>query len=106
MKTLVVYGSSDNIITATGIPGGNEFYSSNPNNNNAIQAALSVGGKVVILALYWNGVWSFSISQIDENVPLPADWAIRLAPHRNGYSMEVQMDVPDDTALSEIKLNG
>lgn len=96
MKTLTIYGSSDDLIEMDGIRGATEFCICSDDD---IIGSFQVGGKIRIHAIYDNnGCWCFAIGKVDEGVPLP-DWPIRITNAKNDYSTYVEIDVPDDVSL-------
>jgi hypothetical protein len=97
MKTLTMYGASDDLVEADGIPGADEFDCYQPRPGEDIHASFVLGGRMRIRAIY-DGCWSFAIGQVEEETPLP-DWPIRISQHERGYSTLVEIDVPDDVSL-------
>lgn len=101
MKTLRMYGASDDLVEAEGVPGADEF---GAEGSHDIAATFVLGGKMRIHALYTHvGCWGFAISQVDEDVQLP-DWPIRISQYNDGirpggYSTLLEVDVPDDATL-------
>lgn len=49
-----------------------------------------------------NGCWDIGICQIEEDVPLP-NWPIRFSA-ADGWSVVLEIDVPDDCELNFIKV--
>lgn len=98
MKTLIMYGASDDLIEFEGIPGADGFpaYS-----DSDLKDSFIVGGVLKIYAIY-DGCWHFSIGPVDEDILLP-EWPIRYKMHENGYSVQIEIDVPDNTALFRVK---
>lgn len=94
MKTFSIYGASDDLVETAGVPGCDEF---NIISDDVLVGTFVLGGKMRIRALY-DGCWSFSVGQVDEEIPLP-DWPIRIKQHERGYSTEMEIDVPDDVTL-------
>lgn len=97
MQTVVIEGSSDDLVNISGVKGGDEFgcYTS----DGRYHGSFNLGGQMRIHAIY-DGTWSFAIGQVDEEIPLP-DWPIRIKwPGSCGYSTRVEIDVPDDVKVS------
>lgn len=53
-------------------------------------------------AFFYDGCWSVSIRQIDEDVPIPS-WLklIKVETGANGYSADLVIEVPDDVVLRD-----
>lgn len=97
MPTLTMYGASDDLIEAEGIPGCDEF-TADYNPDSLTMGSFVVGGKMRILAAY-DGCWMFAIGQVDEDVPLP-DWPISISQHTDiSYSTMITIEVPEGTTL-------
>ena len=99
MKTAKFYGASDDLIEVEGVKGADEFnvVAAGPH-----IASFNLGGKMRIHALY-DGCWSFAVSQVDEEIPLP-DWPIRISQSKDSkYSTCLEVDVPDDVKLFQEK---
>lgn len=121
MKTLQVYGASDDLIEFSGIEGADEFdICDHP--NSPYVATFAVDKQLKIHVLY-DGRWSFAVGQYDKDIPLP-NWPIRISTkymysnkHRRAmldqfpedkevdrcYSTLLEIDVPDDAKLKLIK---
>lgn len=110
MKTLRMYGASDDLIEASGVAGAIEASGVAGADefgawcSGEIAATFVLGGRMRIHALYTKvGCWGFAISQVDEDVQLP-DWPIRISQYNDGirpsgYSTLLEIDVPDDATL-------
>lgn len=96
MKTMTMYGASDDLIEIGGVPGADEFYAEGLGDD-LVQGSFILGGRMRIRVLY-DGCWSFAISQLDEGFPIP-EWPIRITNHERGYSILLEIDVPDDVAI-------
>lgn len=96
MKTAKFYGASDDLIEVEGIRGADEFnvYGDGPH-----MARFNLGGMMRIHAIY-DGCWSFAVGMVDEEIPLP-DWPVRLT--SEGYSMVLEIDVPDTVKVFQEK---
>lgn len=92
MKTVSIYGASDDLIEVSGIPGADEFASYKTPIDFAIWHST---GEMRITAIYGtNGCWSFALGQTGEEESFP-DWPVRITQHERGYSTLVEIDVPD-----------
>lgn len=59
----------------------------------------SADGEMQVVGYYLDsGLWSVGISQIAEDVPLPA-WPVQYQVHERGYSPLLTIQVPDDITL-------
>ena len=102
MKHLSIYGASDDLIEFEGdVTGADEF---NPPGSNPI-GTYHVAG-LCITVEYLNGVWGIRIAQIGEEIPVEAtNITLGIKPYGDGtepgYSMLLEMDVPDDTVVAE-----
>jgi hypothetical protein len=95
MQTATFYGSSDDLIEIGGVKGADEF---NIIEDGPYIATFNLGGKMRIHCLY-DGCWSFAVGQVDEEIPLP-DWPVRVKQSgENGYSTQLEIDVPDDVKV-------
>ncbi len=102
MKTLTVYGASDDLIEADGIPGADEFYWRQSGTNTLILVQ-DRKPKLYIHCFYGykniTACWCFAVSPIDEDEPLP-DWDIRITRSPiKAYSALLTMTVPDDVSM-------
>jgi hypothetical protein len=100
MKTLTIYGASDDLVEAHGIPGGDEFtvYPDTPYVGQIHVRARD--GKLNIHVIY-DGSWAFAIAPQDgDNDTLPP-WKIdRMFGTESAYSETVTIDVPDDAKMA------
>ena len=102
MRTLTIYGASDDLIEMEGVPGADEFGAWG-NGEGGIRGSFVLGGQMRILAIYGKrGCWSFALGQVDEGIPFP-DWPIRIKQNlirgEVGYSTQVEIDVPDGVGI-------
>jgi hypothetical protein len=96
MQKAIFYGASDDLIEVKGVKGEDEFGAYN--GDDLIHGVFNLGGKMRIYAIY-DGCWMFAVGQVDEEIPLP-DWPIRIVQSRKvPYSVELQIDVPDDVKV-------
>lgn len=105
MKTVRIYGASDDLIEADGVEGADEF---NPTSHGdgPYKATLAIEASPFALhihALYGpEAVWSFAPSTADDGVPLPP-WPIRIGPSEDcGYSTQIEVDVPDHATMRQL----
>ncbi len=100
MKKLQVFGSSDDLIEFSGLPGCDEFniYKAGPYIA-CFQVCSKTEGSLYIHVIY-DGCWSFAVGQSDEDDTYP-DWPIKnsLAKEYNGYSMLLEIECADDAKL-------
>lgn len=98
MKTFTIYGSSDDLVETSGVPGTDEF--------NIISSGDHVGtfilGQRIRIEVYYDGVWSFALAQVEEEIRFP-DWPIRISQADNGYSTYIEIDVPDNTTFARLE---
>ncbi len=95
-QTAVFYGASDDLIEVDGVKGADEFCNDGATDG-IIAAKFNLGGKLRVYAIY-DGCWMFAVGQVDEGIPLP-DWPMRFTQHSEGYSAQMEIDVPDDVKL-------
>jgi hypothetical protein len=96
MKTLQMFGASDDLIEVSGIKGADEF---NIVKDGPYITSFNISGKIRIHAIY-DGCWSFAPGQVDEDIPLP-NWPIRIKQsEEKDYSTLLEIDVPDDSYIS------
>jgi len=94
-KTLWFYGASDDLFEVEGaireeISCFNEL---------GIYHLKSSEGEVLVTASYTDeGCWAIGLGQVKEGVPVPA-WPVSYGMHERGYSVQLTMEVPDDTQL-------
>lgn len=54
---------------------------------------------MLVIACYTDeGCWAIGVGQVKEETPLPA-WPTSFTQHERGYSVELTIQVPDDTEL-------
>ena len=96
MQTARFYGASDDLIEIEGVKGADEFGLKRWCEDRKVEVSqpFILGGKLKIYALY-DGCWHFSLGPVAEDVPLP-EWPIRYKLGGRGYSVELEIDVPDD----------
>lgn len=98
MTTLKCYGYSDD---SAYIEYDDCSYSGDCFKRIAVAKLTAHDGEALVTFVYM-GTWSVGIAQTDEDVPLP-EWAknARFGVHEDsGYSVELILDVPDDTKIT------
>ncbi len=101
MKRIKIYGASDDLIEIEGeIAGADEF---NPSGDPI--GTYHVAG-LCITVEYLNGVWGIRVAQVAEEIPVTAEnLTMSIKPYSDGtepgYSMLLEMDVPDDAVVAE-----
>ena len=102
MQTAKFYGHSDDLIEVKGVKGADEFSLSPILRSEAVDIGqpFVLGGQMKIYAIY-DGCWHFSIGPVDKDVPIP-DWPVRYTLHKQGYSAQMEIDVPDDVRLFRV----
>lgn len=107
MKTVKFYGASDDLVEIEGIKGEDEFYfhpTCESEKGIGLSQAFLVGsgaGGLKVYAIY-DGCWHFSIGPIDEDIEMP-QWPIRYSLYESGYSVLLEIDVPDNAFVKELK---
>jgi hypothetical protein len=95
------YGASDDLIEVEGVKGADEF-SAMTHTDGGVAGVFNLGGKLRIRAIY-DGCWSFSVGQVDEDIAIP-DWPIRVEQHpTTPYSACLIIECPDDVKVFEEK---
>jgi hypothetical protein len=88
MKHLTIYGASDDLIEIEGDVKGADEYP-------AEDATFVIGGLEVRVT--FDGEWWIACKPVDEDFAIACE-NIVLTQHEKGYSMQLDMDVPDDAA--------
>lgn len=110
MKTLLIYGASDDLIYFEGIPDGDEFniYNADDNLVHGEFEIVSNEGRLRIYPIY-DGCWMFAIGQVwdlSNTYPLP-NWPIVVTQHSEiRHSVLVTIQVPDDATLLRCSVDG
>lgn len=95
MKELRFYGASDDLFECEGAIREEIGCFNKP----GIYHLKSAEGEMQVVGYYLDsGLWSVGISQISEDVPLPA-WPVQYQVYESGYSPLLTIQVPDDTTL-------
>jgi len=109
MKTLLIYGASDDLIYFEGISGGDEFgiYNADDGIVHGEFEIVSGEGRMRVYPVY-DGCWMFAVGQVwdsSKTYPLPS-WPVVIAQHpKIGHSALVTIQVPDDATLQLITAN-
>ena len=94
-KELIFYGASDDLFECEGAIREEIGCFNKP----GIYHLKSSEGELLVVGYYLDsGLWSIGVSQVAENIPLPA-WPVTYSVHECGYSPQVTILVPDDTDL-------
>lgn len=99
MKTLIVYGASDDLIETSGIEGCDEF--GGAGQGDPVLGKLTVAASTDVLTIYclYDGCWSFAVSPWPNEESLP--WEVRRIWGKNvSYSETLEIDVPDNARLT------
>ena len=96
MQSVIIYGTGDDLVEVEGIIGGDEF---NVDRNDTVN--LCIGGILLIKMSYgkYGAIWTTEIGQMFDEVPIPLGWDIFLSQHSNGYSVQVNLNLPDDIGV-------
>lgn len=95
MKELRFYGASDDLFECEGAIREEIGCFNKP----GIYHLKSSDGEMQVVGYYLDsGLWSVGISQIAEDVPLPA-WPVQYQVHDRGYSPLLTIQTPDDITL-------
>lgn len=100
---ITIYGASDDLVEVAGCKGADEFNVDGTGSGPLMWRGDLVapdGGQMRLYGLY-DGCWHFSVGQVDEDFPLPS-WPCTLAQHERGYSVEVSIDAPEHTRLTNV----
>ena len=105
MRTLRFYGVSDDLVE---IEGGIQDEPDEIGSYDAeavLRVADKAGNGLHVHVNYAHGgpagCWMVGISQLDEDVPLPA-WPMRWGIGGRGYSVQLELDVPDRVRVTEM----
>jgi len=105
MKTLKMYGTSDNLIESEGIDGCDEF---NVGYHGGVRSVfdLRLDDEAIRIHAVYGGSWGFAITSEndrDDYRSIP-DWPIRRSFGRDcEYSETIEIDVPNDAVLQRVK---
>jgi hypothetical protein len=105
---ITFYGRSDDLVEVEGCTGADEFYAADVSIAGAeacwkadlVAPATWAREQMRVRAIY-DGCWSFAVGQVDEDLPMPA-WALTLTTHESGHSVELRIDAPEGTRLTNI----
>lgn len=105
MKTLKVFGASDDLIEFSGIEGADEFYAKETREDLMGVWWVSTGKDVVEIRAYYLGYWAFLVApefDCNDGERMP-DWKItRTWGTDVAYSETVTIEVPDDAILTRV----
>lgn len=101
MKTLKIWGASDDLLETSGLPGCDEF---NVYGNGPLMGKLTVKGKGMHLHIYalYDGAWSFAIGtqEGDDCDEFPGNQITRRWGNDSPYSETVLIECPPDAILA------
>lgn len=95
MKTLTVYGHSDDCLEAHGIKGEDEFSCFGGGAYKGSLLITSDKGSMLVHVIY-DGCWSFAPGLAGEDISLP-DWPMKF--EWEGYTVKLKIEVPDNARL-------
>ena len=94
-KELKFYGASDDLFECEGAIREEIGCYNRP----GIYHLKSAEGEMQVVGYYLDsGMWCIGVSQVGEDIPLPA-WPVAYTMHERGYSAQMVITVPNDTAL-------
>ena len=104
MRTIKIYGSSDDLFEIEGcLPGEPDEFGIYDKPGCVKIAFPGSGHGLLVFAQYAPlnvaGAWMVGISQVDEDRPLPG-WPMRWSVHERGYSVQLEIDVPEGVVIS------
>jgi hypothetical protein len=101
MKTLRMYGASDDLVEAEGLPGCDEFNVLIDHQQHATFLVSAENGRLHVHAVY-AGSWAFAVtSATGTDYDLMPDWPIRRTfGDKCSYSETLEIDCPDDATLT------
>lgn len=100
MKTLKIYGASDDLVETSGIDGCDEFGVYNSDSRYMCELTVhSADGEITVHAIY-TGSWAFAITTEMGDCDQMPDWPVRRTWGKDSsYSETLEIDVPDDAVL-------
>lgn len=99
MRTLTIYGASDDLIESDGLPGCDEF---NVYPDGSYAGAFRVQSKESTITVHciYAGHWCFAVGPEDDDYEKLPDWPIRRKWGDNSaYSETIEIDCPDDARV-------
>ena len=105
MRTITIYGASDDLIEIEGstLPEPDEF-SPAPKNPGVVKIEDPDGGRLLVFVQYaannLSPCWMIGLSQVDDEDLLP-HWPIRWSITERGYSMKLEIDLPDGSVITK-----
>ena len=104
MKTLTIYGSSDDLLETSGVKGCDEF-NVNPDPNGYAGYLKVVSGDIILhIHVIYDGSWAFSVCPQNGDCDEMPKWdMMRSFGSKSSYSETLTIEVPDDTKLKYVK---
>ena len=106
MKTLRMYGASDDLVESSGIPGCDEFGAWDSRDGVVVNAGFRIhseAGDLAIFAVY-HGNWAFTVQPTDYTENRFPAWPIRREWGTDcPYSETLVIECPDDAYLEHIE---
>lgn len=102
MAVFTVYGASDDLVEAEGVPGADEF---NAVSRHWVGLLVSPDDERMLVYVDYrrNGCWTTTVGRWEEDVALP-DWDIKISSDDDlcRYSTYMEITVPEGTTLTEV----
>lgn len=99
MKTLTIYGASDDLIEAEGIEGADEFGAYGKDDAICGKVVVTAGTEVLTVWCIYDGCWSFAVSPWPNEEKLP--WPVkRTWGDKMGHSETLEIEVPDNARMT------
>jgi hypothetical protein len=103
MKTLKIYGASDDLIETEGIEGCDEFSTHSPSKKKIEIRAGSVKPEGLDIWPIYTGSWAFAITAPFGDYDEYPAWPIRrYFGGESSHSETIEIDVPDDATLAMV----
>lgn len=110
-----VYGSSDDLVEFEGE--GEVRFLDEESRGSRLEAEYYLGsgdkstflvegseGDQAYIYAYYEGCWHFSVGLVEEDIPIPAGWAVSIGQSaENGYSAELKIRAMDRLRVKEVK---
>lgn len=99
MNLIYVYGASDDLVEIEGCKGADEFNTDKfrgdliAPNGESMRIHVAYGG---------SGTWHIGAGQVDPDIAFP-EWPMALSQHESGYSVQLTLEAPEGTRLTNIK---
>jgi hypothetical protein len=113
VRTLSFYGSSDDLVEVDDSCGklGEEYSAGHTHKEDGAPAGTGGrflvtgpdGGRLVVIVSYarHKATWDVAVAPVDEDVPLPA-WPARFKLAERGYSVRLELELPDGPATCDL----